>query len=328
MHGIEVLSAPTRPALGRSNCTGRSWEATRFHAMGAECSVLVVDGPLGLAKFAECEVARCESHWSRFREDSELRNLNARAGSGFVSLTRDTFAVIERAVELWYATNGWFDPTVLDALIAAGYDATFEQIRRRRIFARPRPPEATAGCAGIELDRTRQAVRLPRNVHLDLGGVGKGFAADLVAERVVDRGARGVCVELGGDIRVLGEAPDGDAWAIEVEDPFDERRVLLSSMLDDDAIVTSTRLFRRWCTAEGEAHHLIDPTTGESARTGVAAVITRARDAAGAEAVAKAALVAGFDRGAQIVSRTGSESWFVMDDRRVVVVDREGRTSC
>jgi thiamine biosynthesis lipoprotein len=296
--------------------------------MGAECSVLVVDGPLGLATFAEREVTRCESRWSRFREDSELRYLNARAGGGFVSLTHDTFAVVERAVELWYATSGWFDPTVLDALIAAGYDATFEQVRRRPTFARLDGPEATAGCAQIELDPTRRAVRLPRNVHLDLGGVGKGFAADLVAERVVERGARGACVELGGDIRVLGEAPDGEAWSIEVEDPFDESRVLLSAMLDDDAIVTSSRLHRRWCTVEGEAHHLINPTTGEPARAGVAAVITRARDAASAEAVAKAAFVAGLDRGASIVSRTGSQSWFVMDDRSVFAVDREGRTSC
>jgi thiamine biosynthesis lipoprotein len=328
MQGLEVLNATGNQTSIRSVARCRRWEAARFRAMGTDCSVVVIDGPLGLAAFAEAEVARCEQRWSRFREDSELCRLNARAGGGFVPVSHDTFAVVERAVALWHSTDGWFDPTVLDSLLAAGYDSSYEHIRARNAFVRVEAPSRTPGCAGIGLDADASAVRLPPGVHLDLGGVGKGFAADLVAERIIERGARGVCVELGGDIRVLGEAPDDDGWTIEVEDPFEDGRTLFSSRLDDDAIVTSSRLFRRWSTTDGEAHHLIDPTTGASAWTGVAAVVTRACDATRAEGLAKAVLVAGPQLAAALAMRSGTACWLVMDDRRVLAVGERDWFSC
>ena len=306
----------------------RPWEARHFRAMGTDCTVVVIDGPLGLAAFAETEIARCEARWSRFQESSEICRLNALAGSGFVAVQRDTFAIVERAVDLWHCTDGWFDPTVLDALIAAGYDASYELVRDRQPFAHTGSPQRAPGCDGIEFDLDRSAVRLPHGVHLDLGGLGKGFAADLVADRIMERGARGVCVELGGDIRVRGDGPDDEGWAIEVEDPFDDRSTLFTANLDDDAVVTSSRLFRRWSTTGGEAHHLIDPMSGASAWTGIAAVIVRSRDATLAEGVAKAALVAGLRLGAPLAARFATACWFVMDDRRVVSMNEGLSTSC
>ncbi|MEO8693956.1 MAG: FAD:protein FMN transferase [Acidimicrobiales bacterium] len=304
------------------------WEATKFRAMGTECSVVVIDGPLGLAGFAEREVMRCEARWSRFRGDSELCRLNAAAGHGYCTLSHDTFALIERAVTLWRATDGWFDPTVFDALIAAGYDASFEVVRTRAPFQRRTSAERAPGCRGIEFAADGNAVLVPAGVHLDLGGIGKGFAADMIAERVIERGARGVCVELGGDVRVLGIGPEGRKWSIEVEDPFDEDRPLFTETLDDDAIVTSTRLFRRWTTNEGTAHHLIDPRTGMPSTAGVAAVVARARDASYAEAIAKAVLVAGPRLGLELAQRSAASCWLVLDDRRVVVAKRTEAASC
>lgn len=323
-----MLTAPGHDRRIVSVALPRPWEARHFRAMGTECSVVVIDGPLGLAAFAETEIARCEARWSRFRESSELSRLNVLAGSEFVAVDHDTFAILERAVELWRATDGWFDPTVLDALVAAGYESTYEVIRDRPSFTRTSALQRTRGCSGIEFDDVRRAVRLPHGVHVDLGGLGKGFAADLVADRVMDRGARGVCVELGGDIRVRGDGPDSGGWTIDVEDPFDHDHTLFTASLDDEAIVTSSRLFRRWSTIDGDAHHLIDPTTGASAQTGIAAVVARARDAAGAEAIAKAALVAGPHLGAALAARLATMCWFVMDDRRVVTVSEGDSASC
>ena len=123
---------------------------------------------------------------------------------------------MERAVSAWQVTRGRFDPTVLTALENAGYDRTFEAVDRDRMEpvgpARPAP-----GCALIELDRLVRAVRLPAGVRLDLGGIGKGYAADLVATELHRAGAAGVCVNLGGDLRVVGEPPDeAPAWVVAV----------------------------------------------------------------------------------------------------------------
>jgi thiamine biosynthesis lipoprotein len=121
-------------------------------------------------------------------------------------------------------------------------------------------------------------------------------------------------------VRVLGIGPAGREWSIDVEDPFDEGRALFSQNLDDDAIVTSTRLFRRWASSDGTAHHLIDPRTGMPATSGVAAVVARARDASYAEAIAKAVLVAGPQCGPELAQRSDARCWLVLDDRRLVAV--------
>jgi FAD:protein FMN transferase len=133
---------------------------------------------------------------------------------------------------------------------------------------------------------------------------------------------------LGGDMRVLGIGPDGSDWSIEVEDPFDEARSLFTATLDNDAIVTSTRLFRRWKTNDGGAHHLIDPRTGMPATAGVAAVVARAHDASYAEAIAKAVLVAGPQLGPELAARSSASCWFVLDDRRVVAVGETKAATC
>src|SRR3954451_23476792 len=72
-------------------------------------------------------IENCEALWSRFRPDSELSRLNAGSGS-WVTVSPETFVLIEAALAGWTLTQGRFDPTVLPALVAAGYDRTFESI--------------------------------------------------------------------------------------------------------------------------------------------------------------------------------------------------------
>ncbi len=150
---------------------------------------------------------------------------------------------------------------------------------------------------------------------LDLGGVGKGLAADVVATGLVERGAIGACVGLGGDIRVAGAPGEGDAWEIPVEDPLDEARMLGSRRLRDEAIVTSTTRFRRWSRGGKRLHHIIDPFTGAPAERGVTSVVAQADEAWWAEGVAKAALVAGTERGLELLERLGVAA---------IVVDADG----
>jgi thiamine biosynthesis lipoprotein len=138
-------------------------------------------------------------------------------------------------------------------------------------------------------------------------------SADLVATGLVARGAAGACVGLGGDVRVAGRGPDGGAWVIEVEDPFDETRTLCSRTLLDSAIVTCTTRFRRWTRGGEVLHHIIDPATGASADHGATAVVAVGDAAWWAEGVAKAALVAGIDDGIALLERLGVAGVIVGD---------------
>lgn len=283
-------------------------------------------------RWAAHEVARLEALWSRFLPDSDVSRVNRAAGAGPVRVAPETFALVRDACAWWAATDGWFDPTVLGALVALGYDAPFAEVRARParaavvrsaprglptleipVLHRGGPGIPAPGCAGIRLDAAASTVALPAGVGLDLGGIGKGAAADRVVAGLAARGVPAACVSLGGDVRAFGagNGPGGCGWAIPVEDPLDETRTLFTWPVGDGAVVTSTDRFRRWVHEGAEQHHLVDPTTGVPAEPGIVAVIAADRSCARAEVLAKAAFVAGPARGTALLARHGVDAWFV-----------------
>jgi thiamine biosynthesis lipoprotein len=310
VHGVEVLIAVE---------TSRSWEVRHFRAMGASGHLLLGDAPAGLVAWAGQEIERLEQTWTRFREDSDLQRLNGRAGQGHVAVSPLLALALRCASELAHATEGRFDPTIADALTAAGYDRSFGDLDLD-VPQPPAPPRPAPGRGGYEVDPATSTARLAAGVHLDLGGLGKGLAADLVVEGLLDRGAASVCLSLGGDIRVGGEPDEPGGWRLAVEDPFDDGRDLVEVVLDQGALVTSTRLLRRWRRAGREQHHIIDPRTGRPAWTGLAAVAVQGPTAWWSEGLAKAALVAGPREGAALLAGAGLRAWMVHDDRTVTTV--------
>ncbi len=284
----------------------------RFAAMGSTAELVVVgnDGA-ALADWAMSRIEQLEATWSRFRPDSELSRICRDAGTGPVAASADMLAAVGHALTLWYVTDGRFDPTIRAALEACGYDRTFRQVARHSTAAPP--PVPAPGCEGVRVDRDLGTVTLPAGIELDLGGVGKGLAADLVATGLAERGAAGACIALGGDVRVTGVQTDGSSWLVPIEDPLDESRTLALRPLVDQAVVTSTTRFRRWRRGDVEMHHLIDPATGSPARRGITAVVVQAEEAWWAEGVAKAALVAGADSGLELLERLGIAAVVVGD---------------
>jgi len=261
--------------------------------MGTACGVVVVGGSPELAVRARARIEELESRWSRFRPHSEVSRIN-NADGRWIGLTTDTFMLMLRAIDAWRATGGRFDPTVLRALEANGYDRTFEHVS-------PEGPRATAAEAPpggdvIELDPRLRAIRVPPGVGLDFGGLGKGLAADLVVAMLRELGAAGACVSLGGDVRVTGEPPDDEGWRVGLADPYHEGHIVAAVRVDDGAVTTSTRLQRRWRRGGRDLHHLIDPATGQPADGGLDAVTVIAAEGWWAEAQTKAAFVAGRDQ--------------------------------
>lgn len=308
-----------------------------FAAMGSSAHVLLVgpdpswpgeQGTEALLDRAQASIADLERRWSRFRPDSELSRLNASPGVA-VMVSHDTFDLIRLAVDAWRLTGGRYDPTVLDALVRAGYDRTFDEVRERSratlLFDRGATlvltedaDHSSPGCAGIELDEGLAAVTLPHGATIDLGGVGKGRAADVVALELQAAGALGACVNLGGDARVVGEGPDGQGWVVGIEHPLEPDSDVTAVALADGAVATSARTNRHWSTPDGERHHLIDPATGRPADTGLASVTVVAAEAAWAEILSKAAFVAGSARGAALIAGSSAAGMLVHDDGSVV----------
>ena len=256
-----------------------------------------------------------ELRWSRFLARSELSRVNSHAGVPVI-VSRETFEVIALAVDAWHRTAGLFDPTVHDALVTGGYDRPFAEMPTRVSGGDRTRPAPTP--ASIHLDEALNAITLPPGVRLDLGGIGKGAAADLIVAEAAASGVRGICVNIGGDVRVWGEGPESGAWSVVLRCPGSMETRTID--LVDGAVCTSTRLRRRWVNDTGPTHHIIEPCTGRAAETGLASVGVVAARAAPAEVLAKAAFLLGIGPGADLLRQNGVRGALVADDGRVLDV--------
>jgi thiamine biosynthesis lipoprotein len=295
-----------------------STEARIVELMGTTAQVIVTDGPAGLVDDAVAQLEALESLWSRFRPDSEISRLNARPGVP-VLVSRTTFELIERAVEGWRLTGGRFDPTLLREVRAAGYDRSFELVgvgcAHPAGVDLPVPAPVGARAERITLDRLTGTVTLGTDVQIDPGGIGKGLAADLVVDRMLADGASGALVNVGGDLRVEGDGPDGAGWVVAVADPTHADAEIRTIALDAGAVASTWRTKRAWTAPDGSVrHHLIDPTTGAPAASGLAGVTVITGRGWQAEVLAKAAFLAGPVAGGELLEDHGVAGLLVADD--------------
>jgi thiamine biosynthesis lipoprotein len=274
----------------------REHHELRVRAMGTDAHIMVVRGPVELCARAAERLAHLERAWSRFRPDSEVSRLNAAHGRPVV-VSPITYSLIARAVHAWRCSGGAFDPTVLPNLVAHGYDRDFAAMASDAptVASSTETTRLPPGAGVVELDPVVGAVRLPDGVALDLGGIAKGFAADMVADELRDAGADGVCVNLGGDLRVRGTPPWDRAWAVEIErEPGvggAPARAPGTVVLRDGGIATSSCRRRVWRRDGEERHHVIDPRSGRSAIVAWSSVTAIACRAVDAEPAATAALL-------------------------------------
>jgi thiamine biosynthesis lipoprotein len=294
--------------------------------MGTTAHVIVVapegdpddDGRAwAMVDMAQARLVELEARWTRFDPRSDVSRLNALRELPLI-VSPETFALVELAVEGWRLTGGRFDPTVLDAMVVAGYDRSFEHVSAGGDVPPTSPAgalEPTPGCEGISTDPIVGSVRLGAGVAFDPGGIGKGLAADLVARELLDAGARGACVNVGGDVRVVGEAPGGAGWLVEAEHPMPGHAPLSRVRLRAGAVASSWRTERTWTGPDGTSrHHLVDPATGAPAASGLAGVCVIAGPAWLAEVLAKRAFVSGLEAGRRLLDDHDASGWLVDDD--------------
>ena len=260
-----------------------------FRAMGTSVTLLGPDGPSSRLARAAADVESVfsveEERFSRFRDTSELTRVNRSAGR-WVEVSQRFEQLVRLAIDHAEATGGLFDPTVLDAVIAAGYDRDFDEVLAgARGALHPSRP-----CGRwTEVEISERAIRLPLGVGLDLGGIAKGSASDLAAEAATSNGLPWALVSAGGDLRLLGDAPPID---VAIEDPTDPSASAARVTLLEGALATSSVMARAW--GDG-LHHVIDPRTGGPSRTDAIQATVWAPTCAEAEVLATWALLTGRD---------------------------------
>lgn len=280
-----------------------------------------------------------DTRLSRFTAESELSRLNASAG-GWQTVSSLLFDALAQSVRAAEESDGLFDPTLLTLIEALGYDRDFGAIRHRETqpaYAGGRSLWVGAGAAtvggwrAIELDAATHRVRLPFGARLDLGGIAKGWAADVALERFFAPEQHAL-LNVGGDIRARGGPEAGAVWPIGLgtseaaleADPATLPVVTLGA----GGLAVSGARDRWWYQGGRRQHHLIDPRTGQPARLWIdaddsangagdepliMAVTALAPTAAHAEVAAKVAIMQGYPLALHTVERAWNET---PDDQR------------
>ena len=268
-----------------------------FHAMGSRILAIVESE----APEAE-QTLKCIPGWfeeweqalSRFRFDSELSHLNRSSGVP-LKVSELFWEVFQAGCEAEEFTGGLVRPTMMDALLQAGYDRSFDLMSEIRTVAPAPVLTLPAPSSVIIANKTTRTILLPEYVHLDFGGIAKGWAANKTMNRLKMFGS--ALVDAGGDISISDSPPDHEPWAVGIRDPFQPDTHFETLRIERGGVATSGTDYRRWQHGDSFNHHLIDPGTGMPSRSDVLAATVIAPNVLQAEAAAKALVILGSTAG-------------------------------
>ena len=263
---------------------------------------------------AFAEIERVEKATTRYSPESGVARINTRGpGEETLYIDLDVSQVIARSQYVSQVSGGAFDVTVAPLVDLW----TFEEGAV--------PPDAAdvaraldrIGYESIRLHPTSGDMTLPLDVQIDLDGIAKGYAVDKAHRYLRTSGAfTGAILDAGGDLRFLGESPDGGPWTVGIKHP--RRDGLLGAVTTDGGSVATSGDYQHYFEIDGTRyHHILDPATGYPAR-GLISVTVLAERCIDADAFATAVFVLGARRGMRLIeSQAGVEAIIVTGEDEV-----------
>ncbi len=293
--------------LALCGCAEKEYEKSIF-AMDTVMDLKIYSNNGETLSKAEEEINRIDALFDRGDENSEIYKIN---NDKTAAVSAETSYVIRTALSLSERTGGAFDITTAPVTDLWGfYGGNF------RVPSQDEIQKALEGVGYEKIKLDGNTVIMPENTSADLGGIGKGYASDRVISALEENGVKSAVISLGGNVYALGSRPDGQKWSVGIADPADKSQLAGKIKVSGRAVVTSGG-YQRYFESGGKIyHHIIDPKTGESARSGLSSVTIISESGISADALSTALFVAGLERGADI--------WRGSDDFEAVFVDDDG----
>ncbi|MEP6960095.1 MAG: FAD:protein FMN transferase [Nitrospirota bacterium] len=259
------------------------------------------------------EIRRLEELLSTWIPTSELSRVNASSGVMPIHVSPETLTVVQRAMQVAEMTDGGFNIAIGPAVDA------WNVVEGQQI---PAESELDAlhplvDLQAVHVDVREQTVFLEKTgMRVDVGGIGKGYAADRAVEALWEAGAIAGVVALSGDIKTFGRLPNGKMFPVGIQHPREDRSVLAWIDLQDEAISTAGD-YERFFERDGvRYHHILDPRTLQPARS-CQSVTVIAREGVWADGLDTGIFVMGPERGMELVEQ--------LPDVEAIIVDAEGR---
>ncbi|MGI6721849.1 MAG: FAD:protein FMN transferase [Anaerovoracaceae bacterium] len=295
---------------GARRKTGAASRQLILPAMGTINTITLYDSDnAAMLEEIKKTIRQMEQHFSIFIDDSDVSRINRYAGIAPVKVHRDTIAVISEGLRLGALTNGAFDIT------AGPLSRLWKQSIRRRVLPSPSEIDAARRLVAqrfLELDDEKNTVFLTRKgAYIDLGGIAKGYAADVITGMCLSSGERNAILNLGGTIRLLGRAQE-----IGIQDPFGETGDSIGSIDAADCALVTSGTYEQYFVKDGvRYHHIIDPGTGYPAESPIAGITLMGRDAAMLDGIATGVIAAGsMSAGMEMLASSHLEAVLITGD--------------
>ncbi len=239
-----------------------------FHAMGTRCRISIVE-PSRQAANAYLDhclnwVATFEAKYSRFLNTSLISRINDTAGKQWIETDEETDRILALCNDLVFFTKGAFDPTSLPLIKLWNWKQSPAAIPSQEAIN-----ETRKITGWNKIQRKPGAIFLPEpGMALDLGGIGKEYAVDVVTAQAAQFGITSALVDFGQDIKGIGHPPGRPAWHVGLEDPASPG-TCWGSVAVQNCAVASSGDYLRYFTQNGRRYgHILDPRTGEPVDNG------------------------------------------------------------
>ncbi len=240
-------------------------------------------------KAAEKKISELEAAWSVTEETSEIYQMNRSNGKP-ITLSAETAEVVDYALSMAEETDGALEPTIYPILRAWGFTTGKNQVPNEEEIR-----ELLSHVGYKKITLTDNQIQIPKEMQLDLGAVGKGYAGDLVTEFLREKGITSALLDIGGNIQAISSRPDGTDWQLGIRNPFGEGTLGVLSVTDK-AVVTSGNYERYFVGDDGKEYgHIIDPGTGYPAENNLASITIIAEEGKQGDALSTAMYVKGLE---------------------------------
>ncbi|WP_310831843.1 FAD:protein FMN transferase [Paenibacillus pedocola] len=262
---------------------------------------------------------RMDTEFSRTKEDGELYAVNQAAGKEAVTVSDETLDVVKQSLKYAEEMDGLFDPTIgpLVDLWAIGEGG--EHV----------PDQADIDAAksltnykDVIIDEAAKTIKLAKEgMVLDMGGIGKGYAADRIAEYLKEQGLDSAMINLGGSsIIALGNKPNGSPWNIGLQDPDQSRGTQLGTIKISDEVIDASGVYERFFMQDGvRYHHILDPRTGFPSQNGLKSITIMSPNATDADALSTGVFLMGLEEGMKYLESLPEkvDAFFITDDNKI-----------
>ncbi|OQW33896.1 MAG: hypothetical protein A4E19_19185 [Nitrospira sp. SG-bin1] len=256
------------------------------------------------------EIKRLEQLLSTWRADSELSRVNAEAGRQPVQVSSETFALVTRSLEIAQLTHGGLN-IALGPAVDAWSVTEGQHIPDKKELQRLRP---LVDWTRIQVNTEDRTIYLPyKGMRIDIGGIGKGYAADRAVEEMKRAGATGGIVALSGDIKTFGALPERRGFPVGIRHPRQEGTLIAVIDVRDEAISTAGD-YERFFERDGvRYHHILDPHTLQPARA-CQSVTVLAKEGTLADGLDTGIFVLGPEQGMALVERLPHVEAIIIDN--------------